>query len=94
MVIVKLMPRPTKCIFCGGLPLSKEHLFGAWTTKAIVEARLTPPTGERIIYIDDYRMEDGAIVRQDRRFVNKINLTVGCVCLSCNNGWMGDMEGE
>ncbi|MCH7737462.1 MAG: hypothetical protein IH872_08695 [Chloroflexi bacterium] len=88
------MPRPKKCIFCGGQPLSKEHLLGAWLTPTIVEARLTPPTGERIIYIDDYRMVDGEIVRQNRRFVNNINLTVRCVCVPCNNGWMGDMEKE
>lgn len=86
------MPRPKECIFCGGRPLTREHLFGKWLSPVVVEAISDPSFSKRDLYIETDRMKDGVLAPQGRRSTNKVNITVGCVCKTCNNEWMGDME--
>lgn len=86
------MTRPKECIFCGGKPLSREHLFGKWLSPVVVEAISDSSFSKRDLYIETDRMENGVLVPQGRHSTSKLNITVGCVCKPCNNGWMGDME--
>ena len=88
------MTRPKECIFCGGQPLTNEHLFGEWLSPVVVEAHTNPLIADTNFYLETERDEDGVLVPQGRRSTNKLNITVGCVCGPCNSGWMSDMEGE
>lgn len=83
------MPRSKKCVFCGGYPLSKEHVLGKWLSGVVA----TPPPGKKL-YIDSERTHAGVDVHHPRRFPKEIDIQVRCVCVSCNNGWMEAMESE
>lgn len=83
------MPRPTKCIFCGGVPLSKEHVLGRWLTPVVAKA----PTGKKL-YVDSERWSLDGLERQPRRFPKEIDFQVRCVCEACNSGWMSAIETE
>ena len=85
------MPRPTECIFCGGRPLTREHLFGKWLSPVVIKAISDPFFSETDLYIETDQMKEGVRVPH-RRSANKVDIRVGCVCGPCNNEWMGDME--
>jgi len=71
-----------KCVFCGGAPVTAEHAWPAW-----LQPHLTTP---------------GTVV--SRRWGTAENMTgvetpkpdvkVRRVCITCNNGWMSDLEGK
>ncbi len=88
-IFTSTVPRSKKCIFCGGYPLSKEHVLGKWLSPIVA----TPPKGKKV-YIDSERMHYGSVERRARRFLKDIDIQVRCVCVSCNNGWMEAMESE
>lgn len=79
------MPKRT-CIFCGGAPLTKEHLHGRWAARfADREQRnilqRSDREGERPQPDDMRRWKARAYDRQAR-----------VVCEVCNCGWMSDLE--
>jgi hypothetical protein len=72
------------CIFCGGTPLSREHLWPDWLRReaAINEAF-------------DHRLEqevDGVETRDLNFSTPPFNQVVRAVCASCNGGWMSAIE--
>ena len=75
-----------QCIFCGGKPLTSEHVFGAWLTP------LFPvPAGKRV-FLDAATVTKGQPTTRPRRYPRNIDLKVKQVCKSCNCGWMSDLE--
>lgn len=79
------MPKRT-CIFCGGAPLTKEHLNGRWAARfADQEQRAifqrSDREGERPQPDDTRQWKARAYDRQAR-----------VVCEVCNSGWMSDLE--
>ncbi|MGR6973203.1 hypothetical protein ACU639_27055 [Streptomyces cynarae] len=69
------------CVFCGGTPLTKEHVLPKWLKDAF-EPSMLP----RVQYVR-------ATNATSRVYVAPLlNEQVKVVCASCNNGWMNDLE--
>jgi hypothetical protein len=72
------------CVFCGGTPVSREHLWPDWLRR---EAAIR----ERF----DYRIEqeaDGLETRDVKFSTPPFNQVVRAVCVPCNGGWMSSIE--
>lgn len=68
------------CVFCGAIPLTKEHVIAQWLRAAL------GVTDFRVRYIqhtlETTRHHDGPA------FLEQVRV----VCATCNNGWMNDLE--
>lgn len=67
-------------MFCGGRPLTKEHVYPQWLRDAlpVAEARFrTTDLADQFLW-------------EQKTF----DIEVRAVCKKCNGGWMGDLEGE
>lgn len=73
----------TGCVFCGAPANSKEHVIPQWLSKG-------PREDIPGIYQKSVVDLDGTILRDVRHRFGDI--TVKCVCTTCNNGWMNDLE--
>lgn len=86
------------CIFCGGKPLSKEHVIAQWIGGVLHSMEWSdhtpaPPEAE---WGTRYRFGDGAATRERRHRApgNRPTVEVNCVCIPCNTGWMSALEGQ
>ncbi len=87
------------CVFCGGSPLTREHVWPQWLRKfsgpaAFIERRgaSQEPFKRNVLRQDingEYVEVDEA---RGNRTPNLHEVQVKCVCASCNNGWMAKME--
>ncbi|MDA0136405.1 hypothetical protein [Solirubrobacter deserti] len=72
------------CIFCGGTPLTREHLWPDWLRRELeIKAGF------------DWRMQqesDGTTTRDQAWTAPPFNQQVKAVCARCNNGWMSEIE--
>lgn len=68
------------CVFCGGTPLTKEHVLPRWLKVAF------DPTVRRHRYI---RLSVDAVRHHD---APPLNEQVKVVCSDCNSGWMNQLE--
>lgn len=68
------------CVFCGGTPLTKEHVLPRWLKVAL------DPTVGRHRYI---RLSVDTVRRHD---APPLNDQVKVVCSNCNSGWMNQLE--
>jgi hypothetical protein len=80
--------RTPKCIFCGGVPTTKEHIWPSWSHRFIAKKRRAWASFH-------------AVERHDRSdfFVKKYpgdphDWQVKCVDELCNNGWMRKQENK
>lgn len=64
------------CVFCGRQDLSKEHVWPTWFGKAMRDAGPVSVSG----------------LGRDRTAPDPAALTVRRVCISCNTGWMRELE--
>jgi hypothetical protein len=72
------------CVFCGGKPLSREHVVPEWARRLVaVDA---PVTSTRDILGREGRFRDGWATGRS------LEVVVRKVCRACNNGWMADLE--
>jgi len=71
------------CIFCGGQPVTKEHVWPRWA-QAVVPTDFVP--FEQIIEVDGHPKVEHC--RNTRPFTE----TARIVCRPCNNGWMAQLE--
>jgi hypothetical protein len=86
--IVNAMDTGTDCVFCGGKPLSKEHIFADWMADYI------PRTLPRHRLVTTVVFDDRTEERTRRREGDPHTRTVRCVCEPCNNGWMSRLQEE
>lgn len=81
---------PKTCIFCGGDPLTREHIFPWWVRRAVGgqgRAHHAMSAGEQ------YWLEHGCAPRYTRQWEDdELELTVRCVCEPCNNTWMNRLD--
>jgi hypothetical protein len=77
-----------ECIFCGGSPLSKEHIWADWLQDYI--PRTFTKTAHNVSIVAE---------SQSEKFKGKVNRPgdphsqrLRVVCESCNNGWMSDIQ--
>lgn len=72
------------CIFCGGTPVTREHLWPDWLRR---EAAITDSFDHRI------EQESDGVETRDVEFSKPpFNQVVKAVCGPCNNGWMSTIE--
>ncbi|MFD7978685.1 hypothetical protein [Streptomyces sp. NPDC059071] len=74
----------TGCVFCGAPANSREHVIPQWLSKGPRED--IPGIYQKSVVVD----LDGTILRDVRHRFG--DMTVKCVCTTCNNGWMNDLE--
>jgi hypothetical protein len=72
------------CIFCGGTPLTREHLWPDWLRR---ELRIRERHRFRI-----EQEEDGVETRDIRFEAPPFDQKVKAVCAACNGGWMSEIE--
>ncbi len=71
------------CVFCGGSPVTKEHVFPQWLN------RYLPPGRQQL---EQARYGEGAFDRTRQSL--GLDFTVKKVCAPCNNGWMAKLESD
>lgn len=71
------------CVFCGGGPLTAEHVFPQWLVP-IIETLGKPRSATRVT-------EHGEHIHNIWE-TTTIDVKVRKVCGPCNNGWMSEME--
>ncbi|MEU7415127.1 hypothetical protein [Streptomyces antibioticus] len=71
-----------ECVFCGEKAGSREHVLPAWMAREAPKA-FTESNGTRNVY------KDGRMIVVPDKFATA---TVKCVCGTCNNGWMSNLE--
>src|SRR5258706_15604889 len=69
------------CIFCGGGPLTREHIIAERLTKRMQRTKLAVISGKTT--------ESG---EEGRHPILLHSLVLKQVCRTCNNGWMEDLE--
>jgi hypothetical protein len=72
------------CLFCGSVPLTREHLWPDWLRR---EARIKGRWPHRL-----QQEEDGYETRDQEFEAPPFNQQVRAVCGDCNGGWMSDIE--
>jgi len=80
------MPRSPVCVFCGGLPLNREHLWPEWIRKrGLVSSRPVEQVQGQEAPASPQRREWRAPDATQRARI---------VCESCNGNWMSRLEGR
>ena len=80
------------CVFCGGRPLTREHVIPRWLTSVLPEQAAFRGQDQQIVLQPDGR-NGSPLILPHREVKESFNsLTVKAVCRTCNNGWMNDME--
>jgi hypothetical protein len=72
-----------KCIFCGGAPLSREHVVPEWFRKLVGISEVRPGSVTHHTPGDATEIDFEAI---------PVSRTARVVCERCNNGWMSQLE--
>jgi hypothetical protein len=77
------------CIFCGGSPTTKEHVFSQWT-----HALMRPKEKLRAQQFIAFQHPDRTDFTGGLRLPGSLrDWQIKCVCTtSCNNGWMREIE--
>ncbi len=74
------------CIFCGGTPLTKEHLIGRWAGRFVDRE-------QRNIFQRSDREREPLQPGDTRRWhARAYDRQARVVCENCNGGWMSDLE--
>lgn len=77
----------TLCIFCGGSPVTKEHVFGRWIQKYIVAN--DERTKHMLLRPGLLAMKPGKLhLRQG----GAVSTQLRVVCGPCNHGWMRETQ--
>ena len=82
------------CVFCGGSPLSKEHLWPDWI-KGIVPRSGIPK--HVVTFTETEGHKSKKLISKDERKIFQGymgNKQLKIVCEKCNNGWMSKIETE
>lgn len=75
---------PRTCIFCGGSPTTKEHLWPDWARRLLGDVE---PLSHR-----QHARQDGREPIDREWRTPPFRTTVKAVCAGCNNGWMSRLE--
>src|SRR5450759_5037390 len=92
----KIPNPPRRCIFCGGTPITKEHIFAAWMRDflpTIPNSRTDHDTslGRRDLKsgkIMSYSTSKGKLDKPGDHRSRGLRV----VCRNCNNGWMSEIQ--
>ncbi|HJX61263.1 MAG TPA: hypothetical protein VJ578_01720, partial [Dehalococcoidia bacterium] len=78
--------RTRACIFCGGKPLTREHLVPQWVTGVLKNDKRGFPRPVMI------QRTTGSGRSHEWSGGDDIDATAKCVCRQCNSGWMANLE--
>lgn len=91
--------RIRECVFCGGRPLSFEHVIPKWISRLpLVRRELDSHTNHgkprymRHNIMDEYGVTTGFEFQQRGRHYPMNAMEVRVVCAACNMGWMSALE--
>jgi hypothetical protein len=77
---------PRQCVFCGGRPTTREHVWPAWARPHIAEAEADTQPHHRWVIQDEHP-------DVHHKWDQPANsMTANAVCAACNNGWMSRLE--
>jgi hypothetical protein len=79
-----------RCIFCGGTPVTNEHLFPVWLRPLLAALKPLPSDAAHIVRLLGYRGKDG--VPTDSWVMDVPDIKTKVVCATCNGGWMSTIE--
>jgi hypothetical protein len=79
-----------KCIFCGAGNLSKEHFWPVWASAFLPKYPNNQRAEQTISAGLNHRFDARSDVKH--RPGHTWNKTIRVVCISCNNGWMSEIE--
>jgi hypothetical protein len=80
------------CVFCGGRPLTREHVMPRWLTSVLPEQAAFRGQDQQIV-LPPEGGKPSPLILPHREMREPFNaLTVKAVCTSCNSGWMNGME--
>lgn len=89
---------PRRCIFCGGAPISGEHLFPAWM-RDYISGTQNDGTSHQVTL--EVRTEDGVRVMLDSTGRGPLaqkgdhrSRKLRVVCRTCNSGWMSGLQNK
>jgi hypothetical protein len=81
-----------QCVFCGGTPLTREHVIPQWLTNVLPEQERFRGQDQQIV-LSPPKAARSRIVLPHRQMRQPFNaVTVKAVCTTCNSGWMNDIE--
>lgn len=96
--------RKRRCVFCGGTPVSAEHVWPRWLraseegAKFYAQHQGADTDAPHFVMSSSVTMDAEGVpvvaltpVHRGRR-VSPMSLTVSVPCRQCNNGWMGVLE--
>jgi hypothetical protein len=66
-----------QCIFCGGVPVTREHAWPEWILRRFDATGVIVRTGPKPLTFSTKP---------------SIEITVQCICEPCNTDWMSDLE--
>lgn len=83
------MSKPRKlCIFCGGFPITKEHVWPDWLDPYLQKTMLNHETFAEMV------LPNGTTREIRKRAGDPQSVRVRHVCQACNNGWMSVLQNE
>jgi hypothetical protein len=74
------------CVFCGGSPLTREHVWPDWIRRLIYGKGKRGPRSEQL--------REGSRPGEERKVwhMPALSLQAKIVCEECNQGWMSELE--
>ena len=84
------------CFFCGGTPLSKEHLWGRWLYERHRNPTQDVSKARGSHTVTEYSPQHRATASKGifRNSGHPLSTTTKSVCRDCNNTWMSGIEKE
>ncbi|WP_296710732.1 hypothetical protein [Rhodoblastus sp.] len=83
-------PHITKCIFCGGVPLSETHIWPNWLRKVIPKQNNHFELLNKAVPIGPARTDYSESLQKYKRDLFSKDPLLACG--ACNGGWMKDIE--
>jgi hypothetical protein len=77
---------PSRCIFCDGLGLTKEHMWANWLRSYIPREMEEHRIGSALVWPTESKET------VERRTGDPHSRKIRCVCRACNNGWMSRLQ--
>src|SRR5260370_21884598 len=83
-----------RCVFCGGAPLTREHVIRRWLTDVLPEQARFRGQDQQVVLLPPKAARSRILLPHRERREPFNSMTVKSVCKSCNSGWMNEIEGR
>ena len=86
-LVTSVSSLPSFCIFCGGSPLTREHIWANWFRAYLPRTRPFYHSGRIVLNEDKTQTQSSKKIAGDPKS-RKLRI----VCNKCNNEWMSDLQ--